>query len=312
MDFLLELAKLIKETPKLCLPCDSNENCPYNNFLYKSKDCHLCFSSCFLDSCYYLETAIKDRDCVDSDYLNDSELCYECVDCAKCYNANFSQDCVNCTDCDNCYGCHGCSNCFGCAGLRKKEFHIFNKRFSREEYLAEVKKLKKMPKEEVRAKVQKLREEMPHPALNTIGSENVFGDYVTNSKNCYMCFNAEKAEDSGYLFDEISNMKDCYDCDHVTNSELMYNSMSVDSCYNVNCSWWMVNCRDCEFGFCNQNCNDCFGCVYMQRHTYCILNKQYSKEEYFKKVAEIKGDLRKRELYGKFLLMDAVEMAKRG
>lgn len=125
-----------------------------------------------------------------------------------------------------------------------------------------------------------------------------------------MLFNGEKSQDSSYCFDEAINLKDCIDCDHVTNCELSYNSMSIDACYNVNCSWWVVNSNNCEYGFCNIGCSNCFGCVNVKRKEYNILNKQYSKEEYFKKTGEIKEDLRKRGLYGKFLIMDAVELSK--
>jgi hypothetical protein len=33
-------------------------------------------------------------------------------------------------------------------------------------------------------------------------------------------------------------------------------------------------CIDCQYS------KDCFGCVGLQRKQYCILNKQYTKEEY--------------------------------
>ena len=38
-------------------------------------------------------------------------------------------------DCTYCYECFSCSNCFGCVGLKKKEYCIFNKQYSKEEYV---------------------------------------------------------------------------------------------------------------------------------------------------------------------------------
>ena len=270
----------------------------------------MCYSSGFLNTCYYLDISGRDSDCADSDYLTNSELCYECLDSDKCYNCNFCRDCVNCTDCEHCYECRGCTNCFGCVGLRKKEFQIFNKQYSKAEYKKEISKIKETGLDEIYAKVEKLRENFTHPALHISNSENTFGDYIIGSKNCYMGFNIEKCQDCAYLYDEIVNLKDCYDSTHTTNCELCYGLMSADKCYNVNNSWWIVDCRDCEYGFCNLGCNNCFGCVNMKRREYCILNQQYTKDEYIKKVAEIKENLKKQGLYGKFLLMDAVELTK--
>lgn len=310
MDFLLELAKLIKQTPKHHLPMQDCENCDFNSFLYQSKNCYLCYSSSFLESCLYCDTCSNNKDCVDCAYLTHSELCYECLDSANLYSCTFCQDCKQSRDCDFCYDCQGCNDCFGCVGLRKKEFFIFNERYSLQEYRKKVQEVKKWPRAEITKKLQELRLHSTHPPMHLLNCENTFGDYVQNTKNCYMCFNAEHVHDGGYLYDEITKLKDCYDCDHVGESENCYQLMSAYQCYNVDFSWWMVNCRDCEFGFCNNGCSHCFGCVNVRRKEYHILNQPYPKEEYVKKVLEIKNDLHQRGLYGKYLLMDAVELSR--
>lgn len=310
MDFVLELAKLIKQTPKHHLPMQDCENCPYNSFLYKSKNCYLCYSSSYLEECFYMDKAIKNKDCADCDYLSGSELCYECLDSNQCYNCNYCRDCRNCTDSDFCYECRGCQNCFGCIGLQKKEFHIFNKKYSKENYFAEIEKLRMLSPAEIYAQTEELRKTFAHPCAHNSGSENTVGDYMYNSKNCFMCFNGGKSKDCLYCYDEALSSKDCTDCSHVLQSELVYNSMSIDNSYNVNCSWWVVNSNNCEYGFCNNGCSNCFGCVNVMRREYNILNRPYSKDDYFKKVDEIKRDLSAKGLYGKFLIMDAVELAK--
>lgn len=310
MDFILEFAKLIKTTPKLCLPMQECQNSPYNSFLYRSRDCHLCFSSSYLESCLYLDTASHNKDCVDGAFINHCELCYECLHCDSCYNCNFCQDCKNCVDCDFCFECQGCTNCFGCVGLRKKEFYIFNEKYSREEYDQRLAKLKNLPSEKIRAQIETLRQKFPHPAFHGMNCENVNGDYIKNSKNCFVCFHVENAQDCFYCYDEIVDVRDCCDCTHIQNCELCYNLMSASECYNVNSSWWITGSRDCEYCFCVQNSNNCFGCVYTQHKEFHILNKPYSKDAYFKKTAELKDELIKKGLHGKYLVMDAVDLAK--
>lgn len=309
MDFVLELAKLIKRNPRLSVNTLDSENCDYNNFLYKSKNCYLCFSSSILESCFYLDNSSNCKDCMDCDFFTKSELCYSCTDCDSCYNCNFSRDLRNCTDCNFCSACQTLKNCFGCVGLQMKEFHIFNKPYSQENYLREIARLKTLSREEIMRKTDALEVQSVHPFMHVLNSENVWGDYIANSKNCFMCFYVENSEDSAYLYDEIYNLKDCVDCTHIHNSELCYNLMSADHCYSVNCSWVMTNCRDCDYCIWSIGCSNCFGCVNIKRKEYYILNKQYTKEEYYKRVAAMKEDLKRRELHGNYLVADAIELA---
>lgn len=167
-----------------------------------------------------------------------------------------------------------------------------------------------MLRSEVEKKIKELRLRFPHPPMRLLNAEGTSGDYIDNSKNCYMCFNVERAEDCAYIYDEIVDLKDCFDCTHIQDCQFCYNLMSAYKCYNVDSSWWMVNCHDCEYGICNNGCNDCFGCINVIRKEFYILNQPYSKGNYFKKVAEIKMDLSKKKLHGKYLVMDAVELAQ--
>ena len=51
------------------------------------------------------------------------------------------------------------------------------------------------------------------------------------------------------------------------------------------------NSYECQYSYAIANCSDCFGCVGIKNKQYCILNKQYSKEEYFELVEKIKKDM---------------------
>ncbi len=50
-------------------------------------------------------------------------------------------------------------------------------------------------------------------------------------------------------------------------------------------------------------CKNCFGCVNMMRNEYCILNKQYTKEEYEKLVPKIIEHMREIGEWGEFFPM---------
>jgi len=63
----------------------------------------------------------------------------------------------------------------------------------------------------------------------------------------------------------------------------------VESSKNIYYSWDMQNCEECMF------------CVWLRSKKYCILNTQYSKEQYFKKKQEIIQDLKQKKQWGKAL-----------
>lgn len=111
-------------------------------------------------------------------------------------------------------------------------------------------------------------------ALQFSQSENSeYTNYAFKNKNCYLVFGSHYNECIGNSGNVNCNF--CYACWH--NHDLEY----------------------CELVF---NSNHCFGCVSRSHAEYEILNKKYSKDEYFKKIAGIKDELRREELYGKWLL----------
>ena len=64
-----------------------------------------------------------------------------------------------------CDSCRGCSDCFGCVGLRKKQYCIFNKQYSKEEYFELIEKMKiqmdKMPYVDKPGRIYKFGESFP-------------------------------------------------------------------------------------------------------------------------------------------------------
>lgn len=51
------------------------------------------------------------------------------------------------------------------------------------------------------------------------------------------------------------------------------------------------NSKNIEYSDRLTNCSDCFGCVMLRNKQYCILNKQYTKEEYFEVIKKIKNHM---------------------
>ncbi|MFA6177518.1 MAG: hypothetical protein WC694_01330 [Candidatus Paceibacterota bacterium] len=110
---------------------------------------------------------------------------------------------------------------------------------------------------------------------------------ATALKNCYLCFHSNYSEDC--MYGSANDFcRDCVDTSHIQHSERCYESFWLNKCYQ--CYFTIKSedsrnlyfCRDCV------GCNDCFGCANLRKSSYCIFNKQYTKEEYQKELEKMK------------------------
>lgn len=294
------MQKLRQSQPHPCILTVRSENSDYCPYHAAGKNCYRLVGHVGSEDCYYGFWVGLSRDTADCAFTEKSELCYECVDMQECYNCNFSRDCLHCTDCDFCYDCKSCQNCFGCVNLRNKQYHIFNKPYPKDEYFERVRALKQQYRTASAppAEFLTLQNSLPRVSMQGFNNENVFGDHIFNSKNAFYCFDVSNQEDTMYIFNSIG-MKDSMDCNYSSlGSELNYMCHSGVTLFNSNfCSicWYSQNLEYCEYVF---NSHDCFGCVSRNRAEYEILNRKYSKDEYFKRVAQIKDELKKDGSYG--------------
>lgn len=130
-------------------------------------------------------------------------------------------------------------------------------------------------------------------------NENCTGDYIYHSKNCYDSYDINDCEDCGYIIDAVNKIKDCYDIIALEDAQMCYEGMSnwgFNQTFCIMC-WFSSNMEYCEMC---QSCSDCFGCVSLKGKKFHILNKKYEEAEYKKKVAEIKADLKAKNLYNRW------------
>ena len=113
---------------------------------------------------------------------------------------------------------------------------------------------------------------------------------VTDPKNSYMVFRSSYPENSLYIYNGKKHILDCCDCSWLYECELCYECVNCMNCYNTKFAQESKDSRDCSFVYACQNCSNCVGCVNLVNAEYCIWNKKYIKEEYFKKLNEMKLD----------------------
>lgn len=271
-------------------------NSEYVNMAGDLKNCYLLTHSDYSEDCLYGSVIENCKDCVDNTMLQDSELCYENMDCQKCYQAIYSVDCANCRNVYFCKNCIDCSDCFGCINLRSKKYHIFDEPYTKEEYQNKIKELSLNSYQkikELRKKVTDLWQKFPQKYIHERHNSNISGDYIYNSKNVHDSFIVADTEDSRFCTFITAGTKtaDAYDFTHFgMTSELLYESLQAgNNTSNLKfCFFTILNTSDLEYCMFCIGCKNCFGCVGLHKKQYCILNKQYTKEEYEKLVPIIK------------------------
>ncbi len=105
------------------------------DYIENSSNCVDCYDMTDSQDCRYVCVGVNTKDCYDcSNMYLKPELCYQTLGTIEAYNVAYclyvfySQRMLYC---DTCYYC---SDCFGCIGLTRKQYCIFNKQYTKEEY----------------------------------------------------------------------------------------------------------------------------------------------------------------------------------
>ena len=129
--------------------------------------------------------------------------------------------------------------------------------------------------------------EVDYPTLKNCDFSNALG----YCKNCTLAIWADYSENI-YFSSLLNTAKDTSDSLRIFGGELCYQSVGIDKSYRA------FYCQECEsstdiwFSRNCYSCVNCIGCVNLRGASYRIFNKEYSKDDYFKKMEEFKLDTR--------------------
>lgn len=305
--FFDQFEELMNSVPQLALSTVENQNCDYINQAGWCKDCYLIFEANYDEGCMYSNYIRYSRDTLDCLKVERCELCYECINCENCYSLKYSEDCNNSSDSWFLKACIGCQNCFGSVNLRNKQYYFFNEKLSKEEYEKKMASLdlSRSGLEKLKAEFRKHVLKYPHKSMHGVQNESCSGDYISNSKNCRDCFDLDGSQDCRYVVNSM-NMKDVYDVTVFgaeSGAAFCYDSHEVgESVRNILFSdqiW--LGCSDIMYSkLCLSDNHHLFGCVGLRHSSYCIFNKQYTKEEYEILVPKIIDHMKKTGEWGEF------------
>ncbi|MFA6301325.1 MAG: hypothetical protein WC609_03170 [Candidatus Paceibacterota bacterium] len=300
--FFVQLQHLQEKVPRPHQMGENNINCDWCDDAWESKNCYLTRSFLKCENLSYGYRAIDTKDSFDITYSFNLQNSYDCLACHDSFNINFSENCKDCIDSYFLFDCRNCQDCFMSYNLRNKKYCIRNKQYIKEEYENELKKLKLDSYKNIeflKAELENLlKNEVVHRENFNLKTTNSVGNYLTNCDKCVNVFSWENSQNCRNLLRGL-NTKDCIDETVSWNTELSGNNSNATGGYQIKYSNWS-NARYSEYLDLCAKCDYCFGCVGLRKKKYCILNKQYSKNEYEKLKDIIIKNMEKKKEYGEF------------
>ena len=232
----------------------------------------------------------------DSFYVNHVERLHNCrivLQSQDCFNSSFLFDCRN------------CEYVFGGFNLRNRQYVWWGEQLSRGEWEQRAKELDlkswKTFSENMDRFLKTLDGEAVWPENFNIQAEDSSGEYLVR---CLRARHAFGVNDGTDFYNAQISHNGCERCAHssgFTASSDLYMVAGASSCSNMKFSSNCGTSRNLEYCMQCYNCEDCFGCVGLNRKKFCLLNKQYDEDEYWRKLDEMKCAMLNRGEYGRYL-----------
>lgn len=295
--FFMQFKELWQKVPVIGMAIDLNgaRQSPYNNYAGNLKQCYLLTQTDEVEDSAYGVYVFYSKGIYDSSLVMNCDTCFDSMHVYKvAYGVGMRNQVYESSHSAFLRDCHHCQNCFASANLRNKQYHIFNKPYSKEEYFKEIKKWdlgSHQQYQEVKKLAQDHWKKYPPKTRFDEFTVDCTGNFVFNSKNCLDCYEVNKAEDSRYLF-MVRDVKDSYDISMWGEIELCYDGIVGRNATNVRFGLLCAEgAHDTEYSVLTHGgARNNFGCVSV-RNDYCILNKQYSKNDYFNLVTKIRAHM---------------------
>lgn len=285
-DFFSQYLEFKKSVPHQAVYQSKFVDSEYSNFGTEYKNCYLVFGGYKNENVCYGNFIGDVKDSSDVTLCLNLELSYENINCFRSSSLRFCSNCEDSSDLALCVDCKGCVSCFGCVGLRNKQHYIFNEKYSKEEYDTKIKELNLGSYTNFTQLSKAFSEfalKFPFRSSHNRNVVDCTGEDLQNSKNSLSSFWGNNLENVKNIF-FVVNSKDSQDLTGVGSvtgiSEQLY---EISSSFGGN--FQIVGIRTL-FGqniYYSEDCHNCtniFGCIGLKKKSYCIFNKQYSKEDY--------------------------------
>jgi hypothetical protein len=303
--FFTQFLDLLNVVPQISLQVDNSPQSEFVNQVSNCKNCYMVISGSNNEDCLHTHRTMKSKNVADSLIVLLGENQYESIECLESSDLIYSQECSSSLDLSFCYDVRGSNNCFMSANVRNGSYYFYDRPLTKAGYAEKMKAIdigSYRNFEKYINEFEELKKNSLHKYANIQKAENVSGHAISNAKNCRECFGVGDVENGGYyLF--VNDIKDGRDLNNgCCTGELCYevNTVGVHS-YNIKLSAdaWPALTNATYTVSCRQGADSLFGCISMRKKQYCILNRQYTKEEYENLIPRIIDHMDKMPYVGK-------------
>ena len=280
--FFSNLENFFQETPKTSLiSYRTNENCNFADNIFWWKNIYLSFS-CWENAenilySYWVYDNVVNV-CNSVSICSNSQNIYCSTDCLNSTNIFFSKFINNCHELRFCSDTTWCNNCIMCDNIENQSYCINNKKLSKEDYEKEKKEILSK-KEMFLFWYKNIKAEW-----KSYNTDNCTGKRIINCSNIenWLIVSNSTIGRNDFMLSWIDNCSYSYDCFQAGhNTQYMYAVANVWTfSEHLYCSVWIDDrCSHIYYSFLLRSCSYCIWCYWLQNKSFCILNKQYTKEE---------------------------------
>lgn len=287
--FFEQFAELMEVVPQPNLMANYllDENSEYTNYAGNNKDCYLVFHADMNRDCYFGVGIKKCNNTVDCVHTHGCDVMYECSDARNCHNCKYisnSEDCANSWFLKSCFNC---KDCIWCVNMTNEQYCIFNTKYSRDEYLEKKSEYKLDTHDGIQSFWWLFEDHLrnfPRVAMEQYQCSDCVGDQIFRSERVVLSTDIQESRDVKYCNRIYNGLNDdVYDVnEYGMQISKIYEWLAIGiSAQNVIAGLY-VNEEVNRIGYSMHvhHSSNMFWCISANNAEYCILNKQYSKEEY--------------------------------
>lgn len=284
-DFLESISNLYKQQEQMSLmQWFENENCDFAE-VYGAKNCYLSFSVWL-----WAENLLYDFICSTNvrnvfnsiSILNNCDNVYQSRIVTNSYNIFYSSNIHQSNNIRFSTNLIWCTECISCSNLENQSYSIENISYPKVEYYAKKAELL-LQKDKFNAIYLKVIWEKVDNKLckdctgawlvlcDTV-TDGYIGTKVLHGKNLIIAWWEEGAQ----------NLYDCFDVGFQSDHDFYAVHYCWEWSHHIYCSSSISHSSQIFYSYFLENCSFCLGCIGLKNKIFCILNKEYPKEERYR------------------------------
>ena len=267
------------------------------------KDCYYVIGGIKAEDVAYTIAAEWSRSCLDGVWYEHAERCYDSVRLCDCYQTVGSINVTHGRDVAFCYDGSSIEHCFGGFNLRHRTHVFLDEQLDAATYTQRRAALR-LGHRPTYERFQEwfregYRDRAMHAMVRREKCERCVGSSIESCSDAYFAFCASECTNVRYV-EGSSQVRDSAEISGSAAVERSYELAGAAHTNRAICVSVIRSGRDIEYCVDCHHCEHCFGCVGLRGAKFCILNQQYTEDEYWDTVDRLKTAMLARGEYGEF------------